>query len=147
MDRLFYWSYILEDFQNSKFLKRNWVFVTNSDFLIPIFFPHDGVNLWYFKLRFFHLTEFIVWNISGLRHWVAKILRLENHSLWQRLNSFLVFFKLYRTNEMFNVKIFRSMLNNVINRFIWEFISVWIFPFALKKNVFTWAAFILLNSN
>ena len=32
---------------------RNWVFVTNADFLIPIFFPPDGVNLWYFKLRFF----------------------------------------------------------------------------------------------
>ena len=28
-----------------------------------IFIPPDGVNLWYFKLRFFHLTEFIAWNI------------------------------------------------------------------------------------
>ena len=41
----------------------NWVFVTNVDFLIPIFFLPDGVNLWYFKLKFFQLTEFIVWNI------------------------------------------------------------------------------------
>ena len=30
--------------------QRNWVFIENSDFLIPIFFPPDGVNLWYFKL-------------------------------------------------------------------------------------------------
>ena len=42
---------------------RNWVFGTNSDFLKPIFFPPDDVNLWYFKLIFFHLPEFIVWNI------------------------------------------------------------------------------------
>ena len=45
-------------------LQRNWVFVTNSDFLIHIFFPpYDGVNLWYLKRRFFYLPEFIVWNI------------------------------------------------------------------------------------
>ena len=35
---------------------KDWVFVTNSDFLIPIFFPPDSVNLWCFKLRFFHLS-------------------------------------------------------------------------------------------
>ena len=58
--------------KNCKSAKRNWAFVTNSDFLIPIFFPPDGVNLWYFNLRFFHLTEFVVWNILGLRHWVAR---------------------------------------------------------------------------
>ena len=40
--------------------QRNWVYVTNSDLLMPIFFPPDGVNLWYFKLIFFHLTEFIL---------------------------------------------------------------------------------------
>ena len=48
----------------------------------------DDVNLWYFKLTLFDLTAFIVWNIKGLRHWVAKILKLENQSLWQKLNSF-----------------------------------------------------------
>ena len=37
---------------SQKLKKGNWVFVTNSDFLIPIFFHPDGVNLWYFKLRF-----------------------------------------------------------------------------------------------
>ena len=35
-------------------------FVTNSDFLIPIFVSTDGVNLCYFKVKFFYLTEFIV---------------------------------------------------------------------------------------
>ena len=54
-------------------IQRNCVFVTNSDFLIPIFFPPNGAKLWYFKLRFFYLTEFIVWNIQGLRHWITKI--------------------------------------------------------------------------
>ena len=64
---------------------------TNSDFVIPIFFLPDGVNLWYFKLRLFDLTEFIVWNIYlRVAALVAKILRLENHSLWQRLNSFRI---------------------------------------------------------
>ena len=81
-------------FVNIQNMKRNWVFVTNSDFLIPIFFPRDGVNLWYLKLRFFQLTEFIVWNIWGLRHWVAKILRLENQSLWQYQLSHAAKFRL-----------------------------------------------------
>ena len=48
-------------------------FVTNSNCLIPISLQSDYVNLWYCKLRLFGLTEFIVWNIKGLRLWVAKI--------------------------------------------------------------------------
>ena len=36
---------------------------TNSDFLITISLQLDGVNLLYFKLRLFDITEFIVWNI------------------------------------------------------------------------------------
>ena len=36
-------------------LFRNWVFATNPNFLIPILLQPDGVNLWYFKLRFFEL--------------------------------------------------------------------------------------------
>ena len=43
--------------------KRNWVFATNSNFLIPISRQPDGGNPWYFKLRLFDLTEFIFWNI------------------------------------------------------------------------------------
>ena len=58
-------------------LQRNWVFVTNSNYLIPISLQSDDINLCYFKLRLLDLTEFIVWNIKGLRHWVAKIKRLE----------------------------------------------------------------------
>ena len=52
--------------------QRNWVFATNFNFLIPIFFKPNGVNLWYFKLRLFDLTEFIVWNISGLTTFDCK---------------------------------------------------------------------------
>ena len=33
----------------------------------PIFLQPDHQNVWYFKLRLFDLTEFIVWNIKGLR--------------------------------------------------------------------------------
>ena len=35
----------------------NWVFATNSDFLIPISLLSGGVNIWYFKLRLFDQTE------------------------------------------------------------------------------------------
>ena len=59
--------------QFQQFRKRKWVFVTNLNCLIPISLQSDDVNLWYFKLRLFGLTEFIVWNIKGPRHWVAKI--------------------------------------------------------------------------
>ena len=44
----------------------------------------------YFKFRLLDSTLFIVWNINGVRRWVAKLKGLENQSLWQRLNSFLV---------------------------------------------------------
>ena len=40
---------------------RNWVFATNSNFLISMSLKPHGVNLWYFKLRLFDPTEFIVW--------------------------------------------------------------------------------------
>ena len=51
-------------------------------FVKPISLQPYDVNLWYFKLTLFDLTEFKVWNIQGLRHWVATILNLENQSLW-----------------------------------------------------------------
>jgi len=49
-------------------------FDTNSNCLIPISLQSDDndVNLWYFKLRLFGLTEFIVRNIKGLQHLVGK---------------------------------------------------------------------------
>ena len=49
--------------------------------------PYD-VNLYYFKLTLFDIITVIVWNIKGLRDWVATILKLENQSLWQKLSSF-----------------------------------------------------------
>ena len=48
---------------NICYLQKNWVFATNSNALIPISLQHDGVNLWYLKLRFFDQTKFVVWNI------------------------------------------------------------------------------------
>ena len=40
--------------------QRNGVFATNINVLIPISLHPDGLNLGYFKLRLFDLTEFIV---------------------------------------------------------------------------------------
>jgi len=72
----------------------------------------DGVNLWYFKLRLFNKTGFIVLNIKGLQHWTAKIKEIENLSLWQRLNSFT-------WNNVFTsikITLLFSMLNNFPNK-------------------------------
>ena len=68
--------------------QKNWVFYANSVFVKPISLQPYGVHLWYFKLTLFDLLAFIVWNIKDLPHWVATILKLKNHSLWQKLNSF-----------------------------------------------------------
>ena len=43
-------------------VERIWVFATTSNLLIPISYQPDGAYLWYFKLRSFDQTEFIVWN-------------------------------------------------------------------------------------
>ena len=59
-----------------------------SEFIIPISLKFNGANLWYFKLTLFDIITVIVWNIKGLRDWVATILKLENQSLWQELYSF-----------------------------------------------------------
>ena len=45
------------------FIERNWVFVTNSNFLIPTSMELNVVDFWYFKIKKFDATGFIVWNI------------------------------------------------------------------------------------
>ena len=60
-----------------------------STCIISISWRPDGANLWYFKLRLFDLTEFIVWNIKGLRHWVAKM-ALKNKNLLKKFISFRI---------------------------------------------------------
>ena len=47
----------------NKLRKEFEVFVTNLNFIMPIFLYPDGGNLWYFKLRLFDLTELIISNI------------------------------------------------------------------------------------
>ena len=48
-------------------IQRNWVFVTNSNFLILISLePKKSIHFWYFKLKNFDLTEYTGWNIKGL---------------------------------------------------------------------------------
>ena len=84
----------------------------DSVFVKPIFLQPYDVNLKYFKLTLLDLIAFIVWNIKGLRHWVATILNLENQSLWQKLNSFaqeklwiklLIKYVSYKTYNIFHV--------------------------------------------
>ena len=84
--------------------ERNWFFTANSVFVKPISLQPYDVNLWYFKLTLFDLIAFIVWNIKDLRHWVAKILKFENQSLWQKVNSLVSmtqYLKAYHKNENF----------------------------------------------
>ena len=53
--------------------QKNRVFATNSNFPILIPLQPNSLNLRFFKLGLFVLTEFIVWNIKGLRHKLADI--------------------------------------------------------------------------
>ena len=57
-------TYLFISIFNIKRLQRNWDFTTKSNFRIPISFQPDYENLWYFKLRLFDLTVFIVFEIS-----------------------------------------------------------------------------------
>ena len=77
----------------SVYWDKKWFFVTKSNFLTLISLQPYGLNHWYFKLRFFNLTEYLVWNLLDLRHLVALITRLENHEfvaktqfIWFNLN-------------------------------------------------------------
>ena len=46
--------------QPGRYLERNLVFATNSEFIIPISSKPNDANLLYFKLTLFDITEFIV---------------------------------------------------------------------------------------
>ena len=56
------------------------------------------------------------WTYLGLRHWVLKILGLENQSFWQRLNSF-------HTNFIYILKncITINRMNCIIYEITWLF--------------------------
>ena len=69
-------------------LERNWVFATNSDFLVTVSLEPNVADLRYFK-PWILLDQIIwVWNIKGLQHRVLKILRFKYLILFQTLNSF-----------------------------------------------------------
>ena len=56
--------------------------------------PHDGVNFWYFKLKLFDVTEFIVWKI-GKSEFIAKTQFILNSTIIIWYNKpFFVFFPL-----------------------------------------------------
>ena len=50
-----FWEFFLH-----KRSQGNWVFATNTNFLIPIYLLPDGGTHWYFKLRWFNLPKLIV---------------------------------------------------------------------------------------
>ena len=56
--------------------QRNWVFVTNSDFLIPLSLHFNVGDLRNFKISII-LDQImkidLIWNIKGLHHQIAKI--------------------------------------------------------------------------
>ena len=75
---------------NFLWFERNWVFATNSDFLITISLEPNAADLRYLKLWIL-LDEIIwVWNIKGLQNRFLKILRFKYFILFQRLNSFAI---------------------------------------------------------
>ena len=81
-------SYQLPNFRFLINCQRNWVFATNSDFLITISLEPNFADLRYFK-PWFLLDQIIwVWNIKGLQLRVLKILRFKYLILFQRLNCF-----------------------------------------------------------
>ena len=57
--------------------KRNQVFATNSNFLIPISLRHNFVDLRYFKLWILLDQIFWIWNIKGLQHQIPKVYIFE----------------------------------------------------------------------
>jgi len=81
---------LMYTFEVSNVWQRNWVFATNSDFLIPIFLEPNFADLWYFKLWILLDQIIWVWNIKGLQHRVLKILWFKYLILFQRLNSFII---------------------------------------------------------
>ena len=57
--------------------KRNWIFSTNSNFLIPKSMQPVGVKLWYFKIILFdHIKEFIAWKYLRYRKMDCKDIRI-----------------------------------------------------------------------
>ena len=69
---------------------------------------------------------FIVWNIKGKWHWVAKILELENQCLWQKLNSFTWVIKELKKNIMkfYLLRCDLSVLKYLSNKFLFELMSL-----------------------
>ena len=62
----------------------------------------SGVNLWFFKLSLLDLAEFIVWNNKGIKHWVAKILRIRKLEFVAK-TQFLYVFQTVKVPEKYGV--------------------------------------------
>ena len=109
--------------------KKNWVLPQT-----PYILQFEGVNLWYPKLNLFNRTEFIVWNIQGLQHRVAKIYGRINQSLWPELPWVGVYAE-YLKHFAWNMK--RNNLKCICNTFLnFTVIPVNLF-FMLVQNVNT----------
>jgi len=65
---------------------------------------------WYFKLRLFGLTEFIVWHMTlG-----CKDIGIKNQSLWFKLSSFTLVWRYLRSESL---AIFSEYFNFFVKRF------------------------------
>ena len=72
------------DYYRSIQLERNWVFATNSDFLITISLEPNVVDSRYFKLWILLDQIFRAWNIKGskdIRVWIFEIVT-KTQFLW-----------------------------------------------------------------
>ena len=69
--------------------QRNWVFDTNSDFIITLSLEPNVADLRYFKIWILLNQIIWIWNIKGLKSRVLKILRFKYLILFKRLNSFV----------------------------------------------------------
>ena len=63
----------ITDTPRNHLVKENWVFATNSNFLIPKSKEPNFVAIWYFKLWILLSKIIKVWNIKGVDHKVTKI--------------------------------------------------------------------------
>ena len=94
--------------------QRNWVFVTNSNCLIPISFSNHNVNLSYLILQNSQFEISMVYNIGLQRYkeFVAKNKFLYNMLLEQIWTCFSVFSKPCPTTETWNL--IKTLINCVL---------------------------------
>ena len=131
-------------------LERNWVLVTNSDFLYTLYLGIGNPMSFYFKLLIMLDQKISVWNIKGLPHQIATIKVLENLTWWEKLSFFKIswFFCKHKLLHCFFIKYLKS---NPITDGTWEmflFHQKNKFIFMIRHPMCTlWYPYIMLASD